>query len=162
MSVLPAVHAALAERFIFNFRMPPQVLAKFLPVPWLKPQEVQGYAVASFCILDLRGITVVPLTTMVGLDSINCAPRYAVLDESHVPATPAVFVTERQTDSAFGAWFTTLGFSAAHPHVEAVIEHQPDRTSLRVSSPEDGLLFAATVRSTATSSSDVFASPEEF
>ncbi len=162
MSMIPTVRAALAERFIFNFRLPPQMLASYLPVPWLTPQEVRGYGVASFCILDLRGITVAPLTTMVGLDSMSCAPRYAVLDASRVPASPAIFVTERQTNSAFGAWFTTLGFSAPHPHVEAVIDHHTDRTLLRVHSPEDGLLFAATVRSAATPNSGLFASPQEF
>src|SRR6202453_4267860 len=111
MSLMPAVRASLAERFIFNFRMPAKMLATYLPVHWLVPQEIRGYGVASFCILDLRGITVAPLTTSIGLASISCAPRYAVLDVSREPATPAVFVSERQTNSAFGAWFTSLGFS---------------------------------------------------
>ena len=162
MPIMPAVRASLAERFIFNFRLPPQMLATYLPVPWLAPQQVRGSGIASFCILDLRGITVAPLTTMVGLDSISCAPRYAVLDTSREPANPAVFVTERQTNSAFGAWFTALGFSAPHPHVEAVIDHREDRTLLRVNSPDDGLLFAATVCPAATPNSELFASPQEF
>jgi hypothetical protein len=113
MSLMPAVRASLAERFIFNFRLPAKALARYLPVPWLAPQEVRGYGVASFCILDLRGITVAPLTTQIGLTSISCAPRYAVLDVSREQATPAVFVTERQTNSAFGAWFTALGILCA-------------------------------------------------
>lgn len=162
MSMLPAVRASLAERYIFNFRLPPQMLATYLPVPWLTPQEVRGAGIASFCILDLRGITVAPLTTAVGLDSISCAPRYAVLDASGEEASPAVFVTERQTNSAFGAWFTSLGFSAPHPRVEAVIDHQEDRTLLRVTSLDDGLLFAATVRPAAASDSELFASPQKF
>ena len=102
------------------------MLPSSLPVPWLTPQEGAKVQVASICILDLHGITVAPLTTMVGLESISCAPRYAVLDASRVPASPAVFVTECQTKSRFGAWFTTLGFSAPHPHVEAVINHRAD------------------------------------
>ena len=57
MSLMPAVRASLAERFIFNFRLPAKSLARYLPVSWLAPQEVRGYGVASFCILDLRGIT---------------------------------------------------------------------------------------------------------
>jgi hypothetical protein len=117
MSLMPAVRASLAERFIFNFRLPAEMLATYLPVPWLAPQEVQGYGVASFCILDLRGITVAPLAASIGLASISCAPRYAVLDLSSGSAAPAVFVTERQTNSAFGAWFTSLGFSAPHPQL---------------------------------------------
>ena len=33
----------------------------------------------------------------------------------------AIFVSERQTNSAFGAWFTSMGFSAPHPQVQAAI-----------------------------------------
>jgi hypothetical protein len=130
MSLMPAVRASLAERFIFNFRLPTKMLASYLPVPWLIPQQVHGFGVASFCILDLRGITVAPLSTSIGLASISCAPRYAVLDESDAQVSPAVFVTERQTNSTFGAWFTSLGFSAPHSEVEAVIDHQDDRILL--------------------------------
>jgi hypothetical protein len=162
MSFMPAVRASLAERFIFNFRLPAKTLARYLPVSWLAPQEVRGYGVASFCILDLRGITVAPLTTQIGLTSISCAPRYAVLDLSLEQETPAVFVSERQTNSAFGAWFTSMGFSAPHPQVQAAISYQDDRTLLRVESLDDGLLFAATVRPSAETKSTLFSSPQEF
>ncbi len=160
--VLPSVRAALAERFIINFRMRPEALAGFLPVPWLRPQPINGYGVVSFCILDLRGITVAPLPTLAGLRSISCAPRYAVLDASKEGAPPAVFVTERHTNSEFGAWFTTLGFSAPHPHVNAAIEHREDGTALRVSDPEQGDLFSASVRPTQALDSELLASKEAF
>jgi hypothetical protein len=162
MPLMPAVRASLAERFIFNFRLPTKMLASYLPAPWLTPQVVRGCGVASFCILDLRGITVAPLNMPIGLASISCAPRYAVLDESRAQVNPAVFVTERQTNSAFGAWFTSLGFSAPHPQVEAVIDHQDDRILLRVDSPDDGLLFSGSVRPSATQNSELFTSPQEF
>src|SRR5260370_41548272 len=119
MSFMPTVRASLAERFIFNFRLPAKALARYLPVSWLAPQEVRGYGVASFCILDLRGITVAPLTTQIGLSSVSCAPRYAVLDVSHEQASPAVFVTEQPTTSGLGAYFTALGCSAPTPEFEA-------------------------------------------
>ena len=159
MSLMPTVRASLAERFIFNFRLPAKMLATYLPVSWLAPQEVHGYGVASFCVLDLGGITVVPLTTSIGLDSISCARRYAVLDVSREQSSRAVFVTERQTNSAFGAWFTSLGFSAPHPQVEAVIDHQDDRTLSGVDSPDGGLLFTANVGPPAALNSELFASP---
>jgi hypothetical protein len=162
MPFMPVMRASLAERFIFNFRLPGKALARYLPVSWLAPQQVGGYGVASFCILDLRGITVAPLTTQIGLTSISCAPRYAVLDLSREPATPAVFVSERQTNSAFGAWFTSLGFSAPHPQVQAAITYQDDQTLLRVESQHDGLLFTATVRPSPEAKSTLFSSPQEF
>src|ERR1700721_4067768 len=138
MSFMPVMRASLAERFIFNFRLPSKAFARYLPVSWLAPQEVGGYGVASFCILDLRGITVAPLTTQIGLTSISCAPRYAVLDVSREQAAPAVFVTERQTNSAFGAWFTSLGFSAPHPQVKAAIIFPDAQLFCRSTSPPDG------------------------
>jgi hypothetical protein len=59
----------LPNALFFNFRLPAKAVARSLPVSWLAPQEVRGYGVASFCILDLRGITVAPLTTQIGLTS---------------------------------------------------------------------------------------------
>jgi hypothetical protein len=162
MSVLPAVRATLAERFLFNFRMSPEALNHYLPASWLAPHILHGYGVVSFCMLDLRNITVAPLPTVAGLASVSCAPRYAVLDNLNGGGKPAVYVTERQTNSAFGAWFTTLGFSAPHPYVDAVIEHQADSTLLRVQNLEGTLLFNAGVRPTPTLESELFASTKDF
>ena len=144
-SILPAVRAELAERFIFNFRMPPAVLRQFLPVSWLAPQEIEGWAVASYCLLDLRNITIAPLPPKAGLHSLSCAPRFAVMDESVNPPRPAVFLTERQTNSAFGAWFTSLGFSAPHPYVEAAIKGDSPWT-IEAHIPQDETIFKAEVR----------------
>jgi hypothetical protein len=162
MSILPSVRATLAERFLFNFRLSPEALSRYLPAPWLVPHLIRGYGVVSFCLLDLRNITVAPLPTLVGLNSISCAPRYAVLDNSEAACKPAVFVTERHTNSAFGAWFTTLGFSAPHPHVEVVIKHQDMRTVLQVTNQEGGLVFAATVHETPRLDSELFPSALAF
>ena len=162
MNIIPPVRAELAERFIFNFRMPLEALAEYLPAPWLTPQPVRGYGVASFCLLDLRHITAAPLPTLVGLHSVSCAPRYAVFDHSSGEPKPAVFVTERQTSSAFGAWFTGLGFSCRHPFMPAQITHRTKETDLQVQKPGEEIQFGAAVRSVSPSRSDLFASPEEF
>ena len=94
MSIIPSVRAVLHERYVLNFRMPPERMKAFIPVPWLRPAEVEGFAMASFCLLDLRNITVAPLPALAGLSSLSCAPRYAVIDESVPGEPPAVFVTE--------------------------------------------------------------------
>ncbi len=170
MAALPSVRATLAERFLFNFRMPPESLANFLPpVPWLVPQSINGYGVVSFCLLDLRNITVAPLPTVAGaplptvagLTSISCAPRYAVLDISQDLPSPAVFVTERQTNSAFGAWFTSLGFSAPHPYVEVDIRQENDDTKLHINE-SNASAFSASVRPTQEVQSELFSSAIAF
>ncbi len=165
MSVLPSVRAELAERFIFNYRMPPDALKRYLPAPWLAPQLVRGWGVISFCILDLRHITVAPLPTIAGLHSISCAPRIAVVDTRTGEAEPMVFVTERQTNSAFGHWFTTLGFSAPHPYAEAELVHQTGETRIAVRASEHTVEFAAVaqaVSQTEGSGSELFASADDF
>lgn len=162
MPMLPSVRAQLAERFILNFRMPPAQMQTHLPVSWLAPQVINGYAVVSYCLLDLRNITVAPLPGTFGLNSISCAPRYAVLDKTQSAASPAVFVTERQTNSSFGAWFTTLGFSAPHPHVEASIEHEDGQTRLVVMQTDGPPIFEAQVRPASALNSQLFSSTRAF
>lgn len=161
MNLIPPVRAELAERYIFNFRMPLEVLADYLPAPWLSPQSVQGYGVASFCLLDLRHITAAPFPTFCGIHSVSCARRYAVLDHSD-GSRPAVFVTERQTSSAFGAWFTGLGFSCRHPYAPASIEHRDREADLRIGLTKDDPQFSATVRLGGRLASEFFPSSEEF
>lgn len=156
MTLLPSVRAKLAERFIFNFRMPSQVLQRYLPVKWLAPAEVSGSAIASFCLLDLRHITIAPFPTVIGLNSLSCAPRYAVTDLSTGTPKPAVFVTERQTNSSFGAWFTRLGFSAPHRHVEASVTRREGIIHLSVKARDRQVLFSASVRPTERTSSEIF------
>lgn len=162
MHAIPPVRAALAERFIFNFRMPPRALAGFLPVPWLEPQVVNGYGVVSFCLLDLRHITVAPLPTVVGVNSVSCAPRFAVSDHSRGARSPAVYVSERRTSSAFGAWFTSLGFSAPHPYARVRVRRHDGGTSLQVTDGDSRVLFSGAAHPCAESGSELFASADDF
>jgi hypothetical protein len=162
MSWIPPVRARLAERLIFNFRLPPEALAKFLPEPWLIPQVVGGFGIASFCVLDLRGITVAPLPTAVGLRSISCAPRFAVMDLSTSPPRPAVYVIERWSSSAFGSWFTSLGFSAPHPYARVSWERSGEEVRVAVVSPRRGPVLSARVRHAGEFRSAVFDSAAGF
>jgi hypothetical protein len=162
MRVIPPVRAELAERFIFNFRMPPHALARFLPVPWLEPQVVNGYGVVSFCLLDLRHITVAPLPTVAGINSISCAPRFAVSDRSRGVARPAVYVNERRTSSGFGAWFTSLGFSAPHPFARVSVRRDDGGTTLQVADRGERVLFSGSARACAGLGSELFASADDF
>lgn len=160
--LLPAVRAELAERYIFNFRMPPHAMKRYLPTPWLTPQTVHGDSIASFCLLDLRHITVAPLPCLVGLHSLSCAPRYAVLDTSGAMPTPAVFVTERLTSNAFGAWFTSLGFSCRHPYIQAGITHNGEKTAIEIQRPSHPFHFSASVSPAPQSRSTIFPNAEAF
>lgn len=158
-SILPDIRARLVERFVFNFRIPPAVLAAHLP-PWLEPQVFGGSAVASFCILDLAGVTFGPIPASLGLRNLNCGHRFAVLEAD--TKEPRVFVDERNTSSRLGAFITSLGFPGRHGLVDAGIEHRDDATSLRVTDSRGAPLFAATARRGATFASELFPSLDAF
>jgi len=119
----------MRERFIVNMRVPPDSLEAQLPGS-LEPQVVNGWGIVSFCLLDLRRLTIAPLPAVAGPRSMSCAIRAAVLDAA---GTPSVFVPARQTSSKLGAWFTRRGFSAPHELVDIdVALHQDGGTELAV------------------------------
>lgn len=162
MQLLPPVRAMMHERFLFNVRMPPDLLARHLPAPWLQPQIIRDHSVISFCTLNLKHITVAPLPTVVGLTSLSCAYRFAVVDTLQPAPTPAVYVPDRYTSSPFGSWFTHLGFSAPHPLIRATIEQIDTNITLRITFPDGHLLFRARVRPAPTLHSTLFESCEAF
>ncbi|HEX5323447.1 MAG TPA: hypothetical protein VFW40_06655 [Capsulimonadaceae bacterium] len=162
MLVNPTITAQLSERFIFNFRMPMEALAKYLPVSWLRPQEINGYGVASYCLLDLRHITAAPLPGVSWLRSVSSAPRYGAVDLHNGRPMPAVYLTERQTSNAFGSWFTAQGCSAPHPHAPATISRQDCAYKLQVERKETGFVFTSEVRPAARLTSSLFDSTEDF
>ena len=158
-STLPNVRARLVERFVFNFRIPPSVLAERLP-SWLKPQVFGGSAVASFCILDLAGVTFGAIPSSLGLRNINCGHRFAVADSE--TKEPQVFVDERNTNSRLGSFVTSLGFPGHHRLVEAVIEHRGEVSMIRVGDADETPLFSATARRSNVFDSKLFPSLRAF
>lgn len=161
-SILPPVRAVLQERYLFNFRLPANLFERLVPVGWLQPQLVNQYAVISFCTLQLRHITIAPFPTIVGLSSLSCAYRFAVLDGSQITPTPAVFVPARYTNSGFGSWFTHQGFSAPHPLVRASLTKSEGQITLNINHPDEKPLFTATVQPATVTDSALFDTADAF
>lgn len=162
MSLLPPVRAMMHERFLFNFRLPPDLLAAHLPAPWLQPHMIGDHSIISFCTLNLKHITVAPLPTIVGLHSLSCAYRFAVVDTLQPRPVPAVYVPDRYTSSPFGSWFTHLGFSAPHPLVSAAIDRTGRTSTIRIAYPDGRLLFRAQVAAAPALQSELFESAGAF
>jgi hypothetical protein len=113
-------------------------------------------------LLDLRNITIAPLPPKAGLHSLSCAPRFAVVDHSVTPSRPAVFLTERQTNSAFGAWFTSLGFSAPHPYAEVNIEAGDNLWNIQAGQPHGQPLFKAIAHPSPKCDSQIWKTTDDF
>ena len=152
-STLPDIRAQLVERFVFNFSVPPEILAQHLP-PWLIPQVFGNAAVASFCVLDLAGVTFGPIPASLDLRNIHSAHRFGVLDAQS--QEEGVFVDERNTNSRVGSFLSSLGFPGHHKYVDASIEKRDELWHVDVCDDQESPLFSATVERGSSFSSDLF------
>ncbi len=157
---LPEIRAHLVHRFIFNYRVPPEVLAERLP-EWLEPQVIRGLAVGSHCVLCLERVTFGPLPDRLGVSNINCAQRFGVIDKR--TDEPAVYVHERNTDSRLGAFVSSLGFPGKHVYVKARVEESGEGAwSLEINNGGGEPLFSARAARTDSFSSSLFDSMGDF
>lgn len=165
MSIPRTVYARLIERFIFNFRVRPEVLAVHVPVSYLHPQLLNGWSVVSFCILRLDRIMLAPVPSCLGLRSISCAYRCGVLDTSGPQPEPSVYIPERYTDRALISQLGPWVFSGSMSRVCSSLTREGATTTIRVHYPDRRCLFSASLQPSASAdelNSVVFDSLESF
>ena len=140
------VVATLKERYIFNFRLPPDKLAERLPVDWLKPQIINGWSVASFCILSLRNVMVWPIPSQFGFKTISCAYRCGAIDHSGSEPTPSVYVLDRNTDLPLIARLAPFLFLDTIPMVDVELSRAEGGVKVNVRYLDRQRMFAAKAR----------------
>lgn len=144
MSLIPRiVTARLKERFIFNFRLRADDFARYLPVPWLKPQVFNGWSVASFCILKLDRVIIWPLPGFLGMETVSCAYRCGVIDSSGPTVEPSVYITDRNTDLPIIARLAPWWFSDTIPMVRPVVTDARDSFKIQINYIDRQRLFYA-------------------
>ena len=154
----------LVDRYLFNFRTDPDVLESHLPqVSWLKPRMINGYGVVSFCLLKLKGLTVWPLPSILGLNTTSCAYRCAVTDESGKKPEPSVYVLSRNTDLSIISYFGPTLFSGNIEKIDASIHEFSENVEIDAEYSDGRKMFSATVNSHKTQqNSKLFESAESF
>jgi hypothetical protein len=144
--VIPrTVKAQLVERYIFNFRIPPSELAWHLPVKYLEPLSINGWSVASFCILSLDQVIVAPLPGWLGKKTISCAFRCGITERSDSGTGPSVWIVDRNTDLALVARLAPFLFLDTIPMVRLQIDHNATNVAIRVHFLDRQQMFAADV-----------------
>src|SRR5690606_22851728 len=125
------------------FRLPPDELAKKLPIPWIEPQVVNGCSVVSFCILWLKKLAVEPFPPLFDFETISCAYRIAVIDNSGSKAEPSVYVTDRWADLPLLARLSPWILLDTIPVIRASVGHAGPMAHVQMSYLDGTLLFAA-------------------
>jgi hypothetical protein len=141
-----SITAVLDERLLFNFRVAPGKLASLLPVPWLKPLEINGTCVVSFCILHLKNVTIAPLPgSIIGWKTISCAYRCGVVDTSSGTDVPAVWIIDRLADLPVIARLSPILLADTLPIIRPHIKHSGEHIDVEIDFPDCQKLFKARV-----------------
>lgn len=160
--IKPSVYGHLVDRYLFNFRVDADYLQSQIPVHWLEPRTYNGFGVVSFCLLRLKGVTLWPLPTLMGIDSISCAYRCAVMDLSSSVPEPSVYILGRSTNVPIVGKFGTALFSGVMQVMSATIEQRDHHCDIKVSDHQGNNIIAAHTRSSSELKSNLFNSVEEF
>lgn len=140
------ISSHLVERYLFNFRVAPEVLTDRIPISWLKPRIVNGFSVVSFCILKLEHVTLKPLPSLLGLRTTSCAYRCSVTDISGRRPQPSVYIPNRSTDLALVSRLSPTVFSGSMPLIQTSITHASNSIEIRANSLDGKSIFSAKVK----------------
>ena len=160
--IKPSVYGQLVDRYLFNFRMDADYLQSQIPARWLRPRIYNGFGVVSFCLLRLKGVTLWPLPTLMGIDSISCAYRCAVMDLSSGVPQPSVYILGRSTNVPIIGKLGTALFSGDMQVMNASIKQRVNHCDIQVSDNQGNMIIAAHTRSSSRLKSVLFNSVDEF
>ena len=158
---LPVLSGVVRRRILANYRMDPEVAARWVPAP-LRPKLQGGHAIAGVCLIRLEDIKPQGLPCLPGITSENAAHRIAVeWDDAEGRTREGVFIERRDSDS----WLNQLAGGRIFPgrHGAARFEVNDDgaRIGFRMRG-EEGLAIAVDgVQTDTLPSSSVFADLRE-
>ncbi|MEV7543856.1 DUF2071 domain-containing protein [Streptomyces sp. NPDC089915] len=122
----PAMSSVIERRLLVNYRVAPETAARLLPEP-LRPQLVNGYAVAGICLLRLGGVRPTWAPAAVGMRSENVAHRIAVEWDGPDGVETGVYIPRRDTASRLNAWAGGRLFPGEHGRADFEVDETPDR-----------------------------------
>ena len=90
------------RRLLVNYRTDPETTARLVPAP-LRPQQVNGWAVAGICLIRLGRLRPPGIAGVLGLRSENAAHRIAVEWDTPDGLATGVYIPRRDTGSRINA-----------------------------------------------------------
>ncbi|WP_329240890.1 DUF2071 domain-containing protein [Actinoallomurus sp. NBC_01490] len=94
----PRLSSVVERRLLVNYRVDPTVVAGLLPAP-LRPQQVDGHAVAGICLIRLGQVRPRSVPYGLGLRSENAAHRIAVEWDGPEGLRTGVYIPRRDSGS---------------------------------------------------------------
>jgi Uncharacterized conserved protein (COG2071) len=132
----PTMSSVIERRLLVNYRVDPEVAASLLPAP-LRPQLVNGWAVAGICLIRLGQLRPSWAPGWSGMRTENAAHRVAVEWDGIGGRQRGVYIPRRDSDSAV----TVLAGGRLFPG-----EHHRASFDVRETAKELHVAFASTDR----------------
>ena len=122
---LPRMAGEIERRLLVNYRVDPAALTGLLP-PQLRPQLVDGMAVAGICLIRLGSLRPRGLPPQLGVTTENAAHRIAVEWEERGSTQAGVFVPRRDSSSRLTWLLGGRVFPGAHHLATFSVEESDD------------------------------------
>lgn len=133
--VVPRLTGVVDRRLLVNYRLDAAVARSWVPAP-LRPQLVNGSAVAGICLLRLTDLRPTGLPAAVGVRSENVAHRIAVEWDDETGRRTGVYIPRRDSGSRLNVFAGGRLFPGPHGPAEFDVEESPQR--LRVAFQTEG------------------------
>ncbi|GHF09892.1 hypothetical protein GCM10011600_08710 [Pseudolysinimonas yzui] len=158
MSALATLRAQVRRRLLITYRVDPDVAASLVPAP-LRPQLVNGSAVAGVCMIGLSAVRPGWLRPRFGFRTENVAHRVAVEWDDEGGTRTGVYIVERHSSSLL----PVLGGGRLFPGVQRRgrfdLDETKDRFRVRMTAP--GIRVAVDVGVGGPWHSELFSSVED-
>jgi Uncharacterized conserved protein (COG2071) len=110
---LPVVTGVIQRRILANYRINPDAARRVIPAPF-RPKLLHGYAIGGICLIRLAEIRPQGLPRALGIQSENCAHRFAVEWDTPLGPQQGVYVPRRDTSSKLNALVGGRVFPGVH------------------------------------------------
>ena len=141
---LPRMAAEVERRLLVNYRVDPSYVTGLLP-EGMRPQLVDGAAVAGICLIRLGDLRPQGLPRAVGLTMENAAHRIAVEWDEGGRTRCGVYIPRRDTASRLAVLLGGRVFPGAHQHATFEVEESDQRLRVAFRSADEAVEVDVTV-----------------
>ncbi|MDF2443334.1 MAG: hypothetical protein JWR01_1537 [Subtercola sp.] len=132
---MPALSATIERRLLVNYRVDPGVAQTLLP-PGLRPQLVDGSAVAGICLIRLGDLRPASVRPRLGWRAENAAHRIAVEWNTPNGVETGVYIPERHSASWLAVAAGERVFPGIHRHARFTSDESAGRMRVGMRSKE--------------------------
>ncbi|MEV0623710.1 DUF2071 domain-containing protein [Nonomuraea sp. NPDC050404] len=143
----PRLSTVVERRLLVNYRLAPGAAARLLPGP-LRPQLVNGYAVAGICLVRLGGVRPAWAPKVAGLRSENAAHRIAVEWDGPGGVETGVYIPRRDTASRINTWAGGRVFPGEHGRADFLVHETPSELEVAYATRTGGTRVSVAVEVT--------------